>query len=62
MIFLEIKKELKMYKAQIGHDNSIKNHNQVEFTLTPAKCTSEFRLLVMSKNAPLYRQDIPDKQ
>lgn len=51
-----------MYKAQIGHDNSIKNHNQVEFTLTPAKCTSEFRLLVMSKNAPLYRQDIPDKQ
>ena len=41
-----------MHKAQIGHDKSIIPHNQVEFTLTPAKCTFEFRLFVMSGNMP----------
>ena len=50
-----------MYKAQIGHDNSIENHHQVEFTLTPLKCTLEFRLLVMSRNMPSYGQKSFDR-
>ena len=51
-----------MHKAQIGHDNFINNHHEVEFTLTPQKCTSEFRLLVMSRNMPQDGQKPPDKR